>query len=531
MAKVGRNERCPCGSGKKFKRCHGTLTRAEEMETQIRKAMERAQAADTQRKRQQGFGRPIISTEADSGYRLVAVKNRLMYSKGWKTFNDFLVDYIKAAMNSGPGAENWGSVEIAKAPADRHPVITWYQMVCDYQRTFIHEPGKIHSAEMTGAVAAYMFLAYDLYSLDHNAELQTKLLARLRNHDNFEGARYEIFVAASLIRAGFELEFENEDDRTTSHCEFTATFTRTGRKFSVEAKHRAGARPRMGHLLIGALQKRANHPRIVFVDVNMPDDGTEADGPPLMNSAIRKLRGFEHKTVNGKALPPAYLIVTNTPYQHHLNSASFRCCADVDGFQIPDFKANAAMPTLREAIVAREAHIEMHELMRSIQDHTHIPVTFDGEIPEFAFGNVLPRLVIGQTYLVPDAEGKERPGVLTSAEVMEKEKQALCSLSFDGGGSVICTWPLSDKEMAAWRRHPDTFFGVLTQRKRKADTPLELYDFFFECFCKLPKDRLLEALRGAPDVQELAALDQAALASIYAERCVYAAYRTSAQPA
>jgi preprotein translocase subunit SecA len=25
MPKVGRNEPCPCGSGKKFKHCHGTL--------------------------------------------------------------------------------------------------------------------------------------------------------------------------------------------------------------------------------------------------------------------------------------------------------------------------------------------------------------------------------------------------------------------------------------------------------------------------------------------------------------------------
>ncbi len=27
--KVGRNEPCPCGSGKKFKHCHGTLVDAE----------------------------------------------------------------------------------------------------------------------------------------------------------------------------------------------------------------------------------------------------------------------------------------------------------------------------------------------------------------------------------------------------------------------------------------------------------------------------------------------------------------------
>jgi preprotein translocase subunit SecA len=26
VGKVGRNEPCPCGSGKKFKKCHGSLT-------------------------------------------------------------------------------------------------------------------------------------------------------------------------------------------------------------------------------------------------------------------------------------------------------------------------------------------------------------------------------------------------------------------------------------------------------------------------------------------------------------------------
>ena len=25
LKKVGRNEKCPCGSGKKFKHCHGSL--------------------------------------------------------------------------------------------------------------------------------------------------------------------------------------------------------------------------------------------------------------------------------------------------------------------------------------------------------------------------------------------------------------------------------------------------------------------------------------------------------------------------
>lgn len=384
MAKIGRNEKCPCGSDKKYKRCHGSVENFEQLRPEIGQMYKSAEAAQVQRQRQQGLGRPIISAETGSGLRVVAVKNRLLHSNGWKTFADFLSDYIKMALDS-----QWGNTELAKPPEQRHPILNWYQMVCAHQRTYIAEQGKVSSASMTGAVAAYMHLAYDVYALEHNAELQKKLIARLRNQDNFEGARYEVFVAAMLIRAGFEIEFENEDDRSTSHCEFTATFTKTGRKFSVEAKHRAGVKPRLGRLLIGALAKHAIHPRIIFIDINMPDDGSEADGPSNMNSAIRKLQAFEGKPINGQILPPAYVFVTNTPWQHHLDTTSFRCGVDINGFQIPDFKADNPAPSLRAAIEARERHIEMHELIQSIKDHSDIPMTFDGEIPEFAFGEVV----------------------------------------------------------------------------------------------------------------------------------------------
>lgn len=520
MAKIGPNEKCPCGSGKKFKRCHGSAVHLEQFDPAIVQMQRRAEAAYVQRQRQQGLGKPIISAETSSGHRLVAVKNRLLHSNGWKTFHDFLCHYIKMALDPA-----WGNTELAKPPEERHPILNWYQKLCAHQKTFITEPGKVASAPMTGAVSAYIHLAYDLYALDHNAELQKKLVARLRNLDNFEGARYEVFVAAMLIRAGFEIEFENEDDRSTSHCEFTATFTKTGRKFSVEAKHRAGARLRMGHLLTGALAKHAAHPRIVFVDINLPDDSSEPDGPAYMNSAIRKLRAFEGKFINGQPLPPAYLIVTNTPWHHHLDSSSFRCGLDIDGFQIPDFKANVPT-TLRAAIEARDNHIEMHELIQSIKDHSDIPSTFDGEIPEFAFNEDVPRLLIGQNYLVQDEHGNERPGKLTTATVMEAEKKAFCGLTLDNGKGIICIWPLSDLEMAAWRSHPDTFFGEVGQRKAKADNPLELYDFFLKSYCNTPKERLLEFMVGAADFTELAKLNQNKLASIYAERCVYSVAAT-----
>lgn len=95
--KIGRNELCPCGSGRKFKRCHGgpeyalpTLVRQAKFEKAIfeegRRLIERHKAKELQRQKQQGLGRPIISIE-HKGFRFVAVGNRLYYGK-WKTFFD-----------------------------------------------------------------------------------------------------------------------------------------------------------------------------------------------------------------------------------------------------------------------------------------------------------------------------------------------------------------------------------------------------------------------------------------------------------
>lgn len=517
MAKIGRNSPCPCGSGRKYKRCHGVVAHIPQLPAHLvphmLEARDRAVAHQVQRERQQGLGRPIVSIEA-SGYRLVAVRNRLLHSKGWRTFHDFLFDYIKIAIGV-----DWGNAELAKPLDQRHPILLWYHHLCIYQRTFITDPGRVHSAPMTGAVAAYLHLAYDLYALDHNAELQDKLIGRLKNGDNFAGAQYEVYVAATLIRAGFDLEFENEDDRTSSHCEFVATHKRTKNRFSIEAKHRAGTKFRLGRQLNRALAKAADHQRIVFIDINVPDTTAGSDTPDYLRTALADLRAFEGRLINGKPLPDAYVVVTNTPWHHHLHTEAIRCSTMADGFQIQDFKHDTQFPSLRAAIDARERHIEMHELLRAMRDHSEIPSTFDGEIPEFAFGEGAPRLIIGQCYLVKDEEGRERKGVLTTATVMEAERKAYCGLSLDDGTAVISTWDLSEGEIAAWQRHPDTFFGTLGQRTATAETPLELYDFILSNYTKTPKERLLELMFGAPDMSDLQALDQSALASIYAERC------------
>jgi hypothetical protein len=128
--------------------------------------------------------------------------------------------------------------------------------------------------------------------------------------------------------------------------------------------------------------------------------------------------------------------------------------------------------------------------------------------------------------MLPDHDGVERPAEVTAATVVEEERVAYCGVTFEDGRAAIYTMPLSTDELAAWKRHPDTFFGVVGQRSTHADTPLDFYDFWHESFKQQSKERLLELMANEPDLQQLAKLDQPQLASVYAERMTYAALST-----
>ena len=144
--------------------------------------------------------------------------------------------------------------------------------------------GKYTTHQMIGVVYCYLGLAYSLYLLDHNVELQARLIKRLKDRANFQGAYYELIVANSLIRAGFDLVLEDEEDKTTKHCEFAAVSKKTGKRYWVEAKMRGVVgllgktendgtkKPDPTSELIkhlnSAFKKPAANERIIFIDLN-----------------------------------------------------------------------------------------------------------------------------------------------------------------------------------------------------------------------------------------------------------------------
>lgn len=261
----------------------------------------------------------------------------------------------------------------------------WYRELCEFQKKHIIQKGNIHSAPCTGPVGAYLSLAYDLYLLRHHSLLQKSLIERIKNKDQFQGARYELYVAASFIKAAFDINFEDETDRSKSHCEFVATHRYTKQEFSVEAKsrHRPGLlgqkgptqkldqiKLRIGKLLNDAFKKIANHPRIVFLDVNMRPEDEQNFNISWFHPLAKIISQIETQQIKENKIIPAFLFFTNHPY-HYVGKDEIEPSKNffLTAINIPEFKKN-------NINMAKETHPIIFSLWESINKHIRVPHDF-----------------------------------------------------------------------------------------------------------------------------------------------------------
>jgi hypothetical protein len=344
ISKVGRNDPCHCGSGKKYKKCHGApqnqpdakkqgpfILKELDMATlppEIKAMHERFCLEDQKRESEFGKVRLPISLEFQ-GQRLVVSGNKLFYQPAEKTkyFTDFLLTIVPSIFG-----KEWFDYEIAKPFGQRHPAMESRVRAMKYMNDQIPTAEGIYSAVITGRMLEYFVFAYDLFVVQDNGRLDARLVDRLRNCEQYQGARHELFAEATCLKAGFEIEHENETDGTTKHAEFTATHKLSGQKVSVEAKskHRPGilGRPgereeignhdiRLGKLLRNAVAKNSPHPLVVFLDLNLPRSSADrligtVPPHPFIVKTIDRLRE-EH----GGKDPINLLVLTNQP-QHYV---------------------------------------------------------------------------------------------------------------------------------------------------------------------------------------------------------------------
>ncbi|MCL4783507.1 MAG: SEC-C domain-containing protein [Bryobacterales bacterium] len=337
--KVGRNDQCPCGSGRKFKKCCLNMPDLSTLvqQTKAQSTLPPEVLADiaghtrSEQARVSRFGkiRPIIQVPNYAGYRFVAVNRTLYYSKKWKFFADFLLEYGLIRLGS-----EWRDTQKLLKLEVQHPVWVWHSQSHLFLRSQPPVGEGIYAAIPNGAVSACLHFYYDLYTVDDNGILDDSLLARLRHRDQFQGAHHELFVQASCLRAGFTIIRENEQDPSRKHVEFVAVHKATGQHILVEAKsrHRPGVMAQPGQqktipdlrflgLINDAAAKDSSNPLAIFVDTNLPPESASRFYEPDSNSPHRVPKAIasiieQLEKSNAGIAPYNLLVFSNHPHHY-----------------------------------------------------------------------------------------------------------------------------------------------------------------------------------------------------------------------
>lgn len=175
-----------------------------------------------------------------------------------------------------------------------------------------------------------LVFAWDVFTLRNSDSLPKNKIKELRDWQKFQGTRYEIGVAATFVRAGFELEWLDDKRTEYPHGEFIATHRLTKDKILVEVKsrHREGTYHTPGilktkNLKLGAesLMNQAidqlpdGMPSAIFIDLNLPIDPTQ---PTLETGWFQQIKEiFVRKPLNTQDNPVKYNFLVFTNYSWH----------------------------------------------------------------------------------------------------------------------------------------------------------------------------------------------------------------------
>lgn len=336
----------------------------------LRKQQELRQAQEA---RKEAFGelRPGVHTNFQ-GYKFVTSGHSIHSQKEnlWRTPADFLRSYLLRTLGL-----DWVRAEVTKPLEERHLIMKWEESIRRLLAKQAREPNGLIGVTASGPMNAFMLLAHDLYALNHHAALKEQVVQRLKVGTEFHGARHELFAAAVCIRAGFDIEHEDERDKERRHTEFVAVHKRTGQRIQVEAKHREPAQPgegqvdpedlisfKMDRLFKNALKKPLLHPYILFVELSIPPVAHVPHQAPWFRKFLGTM-GRLRDANNGRS-PFNLVVLTNS--------------ADYYGPEDQPAPARYGYTHLEHSVLIEATHLDaLEDIRRSVERYGMLPRTFD----------------------------------------------------------------------------------------------------------------------------------------------------------
>lgn len=318
------HRRCLCGSKKKYRNCCGKQKAVsfhdlpKETQDLVPKTQQKYQLATQYHKNRLGHTPAIVSV-IFQGRRIVGLGGSWVQSdnpdRDWNDPAEFLISHLKTTLGN-----QWFDDEFKKDRKDRHLILNW---AADSSYEILDVTQPLDLRKLNGSALAYLHLAYDLFVLHNAGHVTDKLVSRLKSKQGFNGARYELFVLATMIRAGFKIEPFDETLGAGKVTECKATHIGTGAVVQVEAKTRnvkyvLGAEEgksksvRLYDKLREAVKKDVKQPYIIFVDLNFPEFEVVKD-----DEKLAKVRGEHEKLI--KKFPdnlPNAIIYTNIPFHY-----------------------------------------------------------------------------------------------------------------------------------------------------------------------------------------------------------------------
>jgi hypothetical protein len=224
---------------------------------------------------------PSSMVMGDTRFRIVW--NEVWHSPQQRTFHEFLDGLVVKTLR-----QNWFEQQRSLLVKNQNAIVRWRTGM----QSLLRKPGDADDGistghTLTGPVKAYLCFGYDLYWLQLVHRLPESVLERLKDFQAFQGARYEVLIAAVFARAGFEIEWIDDTKAAGKHPEFIATHKKTKKKVGVETKsrRRPGAMNYIGsvtpetHLkgdVFDLYEKAVQQapadglPFLIFIDPNVP---------------------------------------------------------------------------------------------------------------------------------------------------------------------------------------------------------------------------------------------------------------------